>query len=238
MPFGASRAGLMSTRVDAIPDSVTNHWLHDEGSGTILGDNIGDEDGTIEGATWQTDEGLDGAYLEYDGTDDKTTIDNPEKFDTDTQSWWGWIRADDPESSEGEFFISVEDITLCIQQNRNGNPENLRFFIIDADGGSNVDILSDVLDVGEWNFFGAVAENGEEAVLYHAGLGDESVSEVGSQNYDQGLSSTVTAVRFGERTGDGNHFEGGMDDVACAVDGVLTQQELTDRFNDTKDNYS
>jgi len=59
----------------AIPDSGGTHqWNHDEASGSTLNDSIGSLDGTINGATWQTDAGAAGAYLDYDGVDDRTLI--------------------------------------------------------------------------------------------------------------------------------------------------------------------
>lgn len=59
----------------AIPDSEGMHqWNHDEASGSTLTDSIGSLDGSITGATWQTDAGAGDSYLDYDGVDDRTLI--------------------------------------------------------------------------------------------------------------------------------------------------------------------
>ena len=69
-PFGASRAGLMSTRVDAIPDSGANHrWDMDADP---VPDQIGSLDLTLNGPSVEDDN-----RISLDGVDDDGTINDP-----------------------------------------------------------------------------------------------------------------------------------------------------------------
>ena len=54
-----------------IPDSALFGWPFDEGSSTSVADEIGNEDGTVNGATWVTGDYEGGAALDGDGTDDR-----------------------------------------------------------------------------------------------------------------------------------------------------------------------
>jgi len=70
----------------AIPDSAIHRWSHSEGSGTILGDSIGNLDGTINGSSWATGTWVDGYSLNHDGTDDGVTTSDP-SLNLNTDNW-------------------------------------------------------------------------------------------------------------------------------------------------------
>jgi hypothetical protein len=60
-----------SVELGSVLDTATGHWPGDEGSGTTLTDNIGSNDITLNGPTWQSVSRFEGGYgLSYDRTDD------------------------------------------------------------------------------------------------------------------------------------------------------------------------
>jgi hypothetical protein len=63
------------TAFPGIPNNVTNHYPVDEGSGSTLTDNIGNLDGTINGANFQSlSNAVGGFVLDYDGIDDNDSL--------------------------------------------------------------------------------------------------------------------------------------------------------------------
>lgn len=77
MQHNGSRLGAHDAlTASTIPDSAVLHWPHDEGSSTTLTETLntyGEQDGTINGATWTADSAWwEGQYLDYDGADDYT----------------------------------------------------------------------------------------------------------------------------------------------------------------------
>lgn len=73
-PLGGPRAGLFGGGGGggpAIPDSLTDQWRMDEGSGTSISNNLGPVDGSLSGAGWDSDaESVGDTRTTYDGTDD------------------------------------------------------------------------------------------------------------------------------------------------------------------------
>lgn len=222
----------------AFPSEITNHWRHDEGSGTTLGDDIGSVNGSISGASWVTGSGgLEDAYLSYDGTGDVTTLADASQFDSDTFSWWGWINPDS--LSEEHGLISVtngnDDIIVLIYITSSGD---LEYFINNAAGDGNRSITTGSVQTSTWNFFAAVGDNGNRMGFYHALQSDADVTQIEVKTYDQGLNSTANEIRLGEREDGTSNYAGDMDDVAYAAGGTLSQSEIEDWFDRTKGNYS
>jgi len=63
-------AGDVLFSANAIPDSAIFAWPFDEGSGTSVRDEIGNADGTVNGATFVSGDFEGGFALDGDGTDD------------------------------------------------------------------------------------------------------------------------------------------------------------------------
>jgi len=85
----------------AVPNALAgaepvSHWKFDEGTGTTAKDSVGDNDGTLSGATWTT-EGVSGSALEFDGTDDYVTAPTV-GFDYSKGTWEVWAKAVDDEA--------------------------------------------------------------------------------------------------------------------------------------------
>ena len=56
--------------IRAISDIAVHHWPMDEGSGSTITDNVGSEDGTLNGPSWVSNSWQGGFALDGDGTDD------------------------------------------------------------------------------------------------------------------------------------------------------------------------
>ena len=74
-----------------IPGAI-HRWPTDEGTGSTLTDSIGDNDGTISGATWVTNSSLVGGQgLNFDGSDDYvsfTTVPHLENINNSFSMTW------------------------------------------------------------------------------------------------------------------------------------------------------
>jgi len=212
-------AGDVVFSASEIPDSVTNHWPADEGSGSTLFDDRGSADGSINGATWVTDSAaVNGHYLDYDGADDKTDLPNG-ALDYTNQSDFtvtAWVFVDDASvnadilnfggsSSGGGWSIECHS----------GNLQYVHHGIERVDSGF-------AFTNGEWVFVAVRydAANGEVTFDF----GDQmSIASINSMN-DVGTNS---AVSFGSVTAGGGFWDGGIDE-ATATDGLLTDQEIAD----------
>lgn len=93
-----------------IPDSATNQWLLDEGSGTTLADNIGSQPATLQAGTWASETGATGdVVLDLDGTDDWWITDstfacNGQKYSVAT---WVYLR-DTAENGAGIIIPNAD----------------------------------------------------------------------------------------------------------------------------------
>ena len=79
---GAPQSGLVS------------HWKLDEGSGSIAGDDAGDNDGTIYGAAW-VDDGRINKVLSFDGSYDYIPIGDKNNLETQAFTLSFWAQVDD-----------------------------------------------------------------------------------------------------------------------------------------------
>ena len=71
-------------------DGLVAHWMFDEGEGSVAYDAASTNHGTVHGATWITN-GLAGAALSFDGTDDFVAIERSSVFDLPSFSISAWI---------------------------------------------------------------------------------------------------------------------------------------------------
>jgi len=223
----------------AIPDALTDHYLHDEGSGTTLNNDIGSVNATVQSDTsdmWQSDAGLNGFYLQYNAADnDYSNPDDVSYFSgTDKYAWWMWINPDNPSTTEESVF-RAEGAAQTLSIGVSGDSE-LRWYIDGGDAGNPATVSKSI--TSGWQFVGIVADPDNTVTrLYHAYASDSSVTEVGSSNYDNG-TPTFSSLDFGRRPGlTDRYYSGGIDDIGFAKNGVLSKSDLDGRFQDTKGNY-
>jgi hypothetical protein len=100
-----------------------SYWRLDENSGATTRDSIGDNDGTITGATWTT--GVNGSALHFDGVDDYVCVPHSDDFNiTNNLTLEAWIKP----AGDGK---DLGDITN----------ESIDSFIFGSDGGENAKII-------------------------------------------------------------------------------------------------
>jgi len=180
----------------AIPDGGVSRWKFAEGSGETVADDWNDNDGTIDGPSWQSDGQVGDFYLEFDDSRaDRVVVPHDDNLDIEgSMTLMCWIRGEssntariivkgDPDNKSYELWQpSSGGLSLRI----NGND--------DARGGS--------LD-SDWNHCAGVfdADDGEIRVYINGSEVDtQSTSDtpdangqdliLGNElNEDQGLSN-------------------------------------------------
>ena len=135
MPFGASRAGLMSTRVDAIPDSAISHYdATDSGSVTTSNGSITSVEDLI-------------GNRDLSPTDDpqlvSSGISGNASFETDGDNDEGLINTDTYVNDEDFAVVMVYEIQESVNSNQ---------FLFGTGGGGGRDGIQDD-DGGEFQHF-------------------------------------------------------------------------------------
>jgi len=227
-----------------IPNAVGHRWKADEGSGSTVGDSIGTGDLSYNGS-WGSGEGNGNAYLQFDGSNDRAFLGTSD-FDFDDFSWAMWFN---PETlGLGQNMVTNEQgptngfnyaVGIGVL---GGSSGALGLFGNDMDGGSNINIETSSVTSGNWQFVAFTGDNGTELTMYYADKNDSSITKVGSQNYDTGLKRTCDGITFGaDDDNDFSSFErfydGKLDDVMAAMGTALTQNQIQDIFDITKNNY-
>jgi len=74
---GLRNGGLRTlSELNVVPDSAVLQRKMDEGAGTLVADSIGNDDGTLNGGSWESNSSFVGGQLiRLDGTDDNITGD-------------------------------------------------------------------------------------------------------------------------------------------------------------------
>ena len=206
MSFNVWKSLIDGTEIDvsAIPDSVVSRWLLNEGSGTTAEDDVGDNDGSVTGATWESD-GTVGDYLDFSGGDDEyVTVPYDSELDVDDQtgftiSVWLYLEGD---PSENATVFSNHDsdadngytLQLGGENLANGNETRRvvprfgeRSYFSDSD--SVDDFYDHIVPVGEWHHLSIAAEGEEARLIAHDADGNEEANEVLSISDTNGWST-------------------------------------------------
>ena len=248
--MGLKESGLrgslrnVSVGIDAIPDSGGTHqWNKDEGDGSEVADGIGSLDGTINGASWASDAGAGGFYLDYDSTDDYVEIltGTYSDFNHFTESGEGtfaiWLRPD----TIGRYDLigggrSSDLVNAGMRINDDGS---WQFWAFDGSGNSIWDIAGSSATSDEWQFVAGTAD-GSTARIYEAKAGDNyDVSEVASASIDSGNFTTNDwdiDFDLGRDGRDLHYFDGGLD-MPWTDDSVASESRLQEWVDDTKEFY-
>ena len=92
---------------NAIPDSGVSRWGFDEGSGSTAIDSWGNNDGTINGATYTTTSYVGSHALSFDGIDDEVNI--PEFPAFSSYSMAAWLRPNNVTEKMGAVSLGVNN---------------------------------------------------------------------------------------------------------------------------------
>lgn len=215
----------------AIPDSVTNRWKMDEGSGSTLADSVGSVSAsTAGGATWVSDTAATGGYyLRLDGVDDEWSTDTSFGIDNQQVTVMGWLKPDeysqfgvtvaqsDGGSSEDGWILGTEDAAELLTWEGNGTDSN--------------SVLRSVpfVATGNWGFFALVLDGQNHRMITY-----DNTQELADQNVTSEYArSTGTDVL---RAGNGRwgFYQTDMDDWYVAVDSTLTKSEIESVWQDTQ----
>ena len=184
------------------------HWNFDEGIGTVLADNSGNNNsGFIYGANWAN--GITGGALEFNGSSDyvNVPITNSLKIFKDAVSISAWIYMDklpsDISHSYGPIFDSDNDAYILYLDRGN---EEVRFKVKDDDGDAErPGIHESYLSINTWHNIVGVY-NGHNAMIYLDG-----------NLIDYHSNSDLDTLLFPNPTGIGhnnsNYFDGKIDEI-------------------------
>jgi len=219
----------------AIPDSeLSDYWPTDEGSGTTLTNANSDRDMTVNGATWSDTAGIGGWHLDSDGTDDTATVSDS-AFGTATLTMMVWIRPDT--TTEQQIFYTNHDGTTSGVNLTIDNDGTVYAFLNNANSGNNIRLDSSTAPADEWSFHAVTCDlEASTATMYYAVASDSGVTQLDqSTSYNDGGGDIAAAqdVSLSEIV----EYDGGVDAPQFGIDQVLSESEVDQFFQDSKEFY-
>jgi fibronectin type 3 domain-containing protein len=209
-----------SAEVATTPNGpVHAYWTLDENAGFTTADTVLPDDGsgTIFGAEWTT--GISGSALDFNGIGDNVVIDNTPQLQITGKaiSMHAWVFPRDGAVAPSQKIIAkfsdrgISDaFGMMIQDYR------LRFRLDDE-----LMISSHIVTLNEWVHI-AMVYDGTDMRIYVNGVLDTTIPELKSDPID----ASSKAVHLGRREGEGNFFDGIMDEVqilnSVLIPGVVT----------------
>jgi hypothetical protein len=196
-------------------------WKFDEGSGTIATDSVGDNNGTIIGATWTT--GQVGGALSFDGVDDYVDVGDPADgsldFGTENFSISAWVKQSDLGTFGGVF--SKTSVTNGLGYGLHIEDENRFYFRTGIAGWDKTAVTSNTsISTDTWYHVVGVREDTTLKIYVNGSLDNSTTGTL------RDVDNTVSAV-IGRFYGnfDGHYHNGTIDDVRI-YDGALSAEEI------------
>jgi hypothetical protein len=209
-----------SAEVATTPNGpVHAYWTLDENAGITIADTIAPNDGsgTINGAEWIA--GISGSALDFNGIGDNVVIDNTPQLHITGKaiSMHAWVFPRDGAVTASQKIISKyndggirDTFSMMIQDYR------LRFRLDDE-----LMISSHIITLNEWVHV-AMVYDGTDMRIYVNGVLDAATPLIKSDPID----ASTRAVHLGRREGEGNLFDGIIDEVqilnSVLIPGVVT----------------
>jgi RHS repeat-associated protein len=193
----------------SLDNGLVAHWKLDDDTGTTAEDSAGNNDGTVNGATW-TDGKIYGA-LSFDGSDDyaQITEDNLPSSGPVTISLWVNAYHD---RDTCWLHYQVGDLQFTIGSTDNGTG---RLVIKDSGNNNYCNYLGGVSYNNQWVHIAAVFDpNGLIEKVYRKAV--ESPNKYSYPNfgyYYPGWSISGTSTILGRQGDSGNYYNGIIDDV-------------------------
>jgi hypothetical protein len=217
--------------IGGIPDSVTNQWQWNEGSGTTLNDAVGGTSATLNGGTWQSDSSSEGGYhINFDGTDDNWTTDSAVGLNGSEMTMLQWVNMDSLDSSNArllEYGDSSSDNVVQVVTTGDG------FTVYYYSNGSYNDSGMSVggLSTGQWYLLAFVGRSNDDADLYVYKSDSLAGSASGSFSRDFLPDSKLQGMsrRDGSAPGDGQ-----ADAPAISNDTAMSQSEIEQYRDSTR----
>jgi hypothetical protein len=201
--------------------NIISWWKFDEGEGSIAYDSAGNNDGTINGATWTIGQ-IDGA-LDFDGVDDYVDMADTVKDHLDTSYTFSiWIK---PKTILGIHSIaayrrSTLDMGYQVLLQLQHNNSDVQF-IVGSLGNNAVASYPDALKTNTWHHIVGIREENVLNVYVNAvsGIPDsQTLGEISPDNFKIGAIHCCDQVIQ-------SFFDGTIDDVMI-FDGALSAQQV------------
>ena len=239
-PFGASRAGLMSTRVDAIPDSeadqkLIHRWVLDDVNGTVE-DSEGDADGTNNGVTSVDGDFAGGSAGDGDGVDDHILTTTLGDFGSQMDSSYAFAFSFET-TDNGDFAAVIDSDSgenngffLTTREFFGGTANKLGYaYRDDSDYRIRVDSNQDVTNGETYRAVVNVPDptdaNSVEIWLNQAEENTNIGDVLGSLTAPKNFNENVTLFAVNNRGSIDGHIDSVIDDF-CVFDESLTQSEI------------
>ena len=216
----------------AIPDSVTDQWDADEGSGTTVANSIGDVDINVVGGAWVSDSKYTGGFaLDYD-SDDYWELESPIDINGSELTVCFWTDEISPTDQFGRIITTTDDPS--------GRPEDgweLQFDGQNSDeylfqhrtgGSSNNVINTSGPDAATQDLFWAITIDGDNARIRIYDTEEKVFDESGSGTRGTTNDSPMIGMR-----GDGNGSEGVWDSTFASQTDELSESEIEEIWEET-----
>jgi hypothetical protein len=204
--------------------SQVSYWKFDEGYGTTAYDSVGDNDGTISGATW-TNDGKFGKGLDFDGVNDYVELSSLSGTDSKPSEFsvsaWAYKEGGDSYIFDDRTTTPVEGFHLSYDSFNVG------------DGISYVQASSTVSN-NQWNYVAGVFD-GNSVKFYVNGEEKDSTSFSGT--YAKSSRRAVVGYHayysITDPLTENYGFEGKIDEVKF-YNSALTAEEIKRDYNQGK----
>jgi hypothetical protein len=203
---------------------LVSHWKFDEGQGSIAYDSMGNNHGTIYGATWTT--GQFNSALSFDGTNDYVDMaDTVQNYLETIYTVSTWIKANTLISNKAiSAYRHTVDIPPVLFQIGH-NYKDLAFNVRDNSLNLATATYANVLATNTWFHVAGVREENILNVYVNGVSGIPGSAMIGAISPD---NLKIGALHFGGNP-PSNYFDGTIDDVII-FDRALSAEEIWEIF--------
>jgi hypothetical protein len=203
-----------------------SHWKFDEGSGTTAYDSVGNNHGTIYGATWTT--GRFNVALSFDGMDDYVDMaDTVKNYLETSYTVSAWIKTDS---------LVSNNAIAAYRHNIDANPvlfqidhlnKDIRLTVRDDAHNTAQAVYANVLATNTWYHIAGVRKENNVDVYVNGISGIPGSETLGAINPD---NLKIGALQFAGNP-PSNHFDGIIDDVII-FDRALSAEEIWEIYRE------
>jgi hypothetical protein len=205
------------------------YWKFDEGYGTTVYDSVGNNNGTINGASW-TNDGRFGKALSFDGSDDYVGLSDYVDMGMRDFSLCAWVKTTSS-VSYGQWIVG--------QLGTAGGTTDEGYSLIMEGGYPGVKLSStgenlytlqspNLHNDGNWHHVMATVKRGGSIRVYVDGLLENEGTDVISGSIDHNYSLLI-----GARPGGGTEWDGQIDEVKI-YNYALSENEVKKDYNQGK----
>lgn len=217
---GGTAAGFGSAiPTSALTDIADHIWYMDEGGESIIGDSVGNEDGSLSGGFWATDNGGTGDVVVRQDTDGDIISIGTGVFDTQTAftvcAWGYWTGV----LSNGDYLFQENTTDVLLQVTSTGV----------AEAWVGGDVNQDLYTLSEGWYMGAVTYADGTATAYLYELGNGQVVKSSWPATDPAWDGEFA---FGNRPGGDRTWADDIDYGIVAYQ-EATETEINDHYTNT-----